>query len=99
MSNDQRSPARPDWRDAEQYRHLLDLDRAGWAWEWLRRHAEYRDDYQDTPPEGAGGASQDQLIIIPRTDQQAVASLWGLCFRRIAQLPRDSGAAALGCAV
>ena len=98
MSKDQRSPARPDWRDAEQYRHLLDLDRAGWAWEWLRRHAEYEDDYQDAPPEGAGGASQDQLIIIPRTDQQAVASLWGLCFRRVVQLPRNPGAAALGCA-
>ena len=23
------------------YAHLLDLDRAGWAWEWLRRNPEF----------------------------------------------------------
>jgi hypothetical protein len=23
------------------YRHLLELDRAGWAWEWLRRNPNF----------------------------------------------------------
>lgn len=32
---------RPDWRDADQYGYLTGLDRAGWAWEWLRRNPDY----------------------------------------------------------
>jgi hypothetical protein len=27
----------PDWRDAQAYAPLLDIDRSGFAWEWLRR--------------------------------------------------------------
>lgn len=34
-----------EWRDAEQYRFCADLDLAGWAWQFLRRNAEYRADY------------------------------------------------------
>ena len=34
----------PDWRDLDAYQHLWDMDRAGWAWEWLRRNADYRAD-------------------------------------------------------
>jgi hypothetical protein len=26
---------------ATRYTHLLDLDRAGWAWEWLRRNPDF----------------------------------------------------------
>lgn len=32
---------RPDWRDPESYKHLQKLDRAGWAWEWLKRNPDF----------------------------------------------------------
>jgi hypothetical protein len=33
----------PDWRDAEAYAPLLEVDRSGFAWEWLRRDGGYRE--------------------------------------------------------
>lgn len=30
-----------DWRDPESYKSLVDLDRAGWAWEWLKRNPDF----------------------------------------------------------
>jgi len=32
---------RPDWRDSAPYRALIGIDRAGLAWEWLRRDPAY----------------------------------------------------------
>lgn len=32
---------RADWRDPENYKSLVDLDRAGWAWEWLKRNPDF----------------------------------------------------------
>ena len=32
---------RADWRDPESYKPLIDLDRAGWAWEWLKRNPDF----------------------------------------------------------
>jgi len=32
---------RADWRDPEGYKSLIDLDRAGWAWEWLKRNPDF----------------------------------------------------------
>jgi len=37
----------PDWRDADAYAPLLDVDRSGFAWEWLRRDRDYRAGGQD----------------------------------------------------
>lgn len=34
----------PDWRRPDQYTYLQGMDRAGWAWEWLRRNSDYRRD-------------------------------------------------------
>ena len=31
----------PDWREAEAYAPLLEVDRSGFAWEWLRRDPRY----------------------------------------------------------
>lgn len=33
-----------DWRCPDQYTYLQGMDRAGWAWEWLRRNPDYRRD-------------------------------------------------------
>jgi hypothetical protein len=73
-------PAWPDWRDAEQYRHMLDLDQAGWAWEWLRRNP----DYVEERRRGALGALPDQALSYPDVLSQPMYSAalrWGLCFR------------------
>jgi hypothetical protein len=37
----------PDWRDAGAYADLLSVERAGLAWEWLRRRSDYRQCWQD----------------------------------------------------
>ena len=55
---------RPDWRSPDYVEALKDLDRAGFAWEFLRRNPAYRDDYDridedpeesELSPESVGG--------------------------------------------
>jgi len=36
----------PDWKDITTYDFTKDLDDKGWAWEFLRRNQEYRDDWE-----------------------------------------------------
>lgn len=36
----------PNWRHADDYVDLHRLDRAGWAWEWMRRNPEYQRYYK-----------------------------------------------------
>ncbi|MHB2266771.1 transcriptional regulator domain-containing protein [Aliihoeflea sp. PC F10.4] len=35
-----------DWRSPAEYRHARTITAAGFAWEYLRRHPEYRHDVQ-----------------------------------------------------
>ena len=95
MADDSTSFTRPDWRDPEQYGHLLKLDRAGWAWEWLRRHDSYEGADGDEP-----APAQDQVLVPPviavPAKELAAVSRWGLCFCRATKLPCDAGATALG---
>ena len=89
-------PAAADWCDEEQYLHLLELDRAGWAWEWLRRNPDY---VEDEGREDSLQLSQEArtcptiLSGVPMGE----ASRWGLCFRRSAELLSRARADALGC--
>ena len=72
-------PAWPDWRDEEQYRHMLDLDRAGWAWEWVRRSPDYAENLRDEQPTDSRRQTSDRR----RTDivlLEQMPSRWGLCF-------------------
>lgn len=87
----------PDWRDAEQYRHLLELDRAGWAWEWLRRHAAYEG--EACPANSVRRSAQDPKLDVIAVSSETVSSRWGLCFRRVCKLPCHPGAAAVGRAI
>jgi hypothetical protein len=77
--------AAADWRDEQQYLHLLDLDRAGWAWEWLRRNPDYIEgEAADAAPaswEGQGGPT------ILNGMSAVGAPRWGLCFCRGADAP------------
>ena len=84
----------PDWRDAQQYRYLLDLDRAGWAWEWLRRHVAYEGAASHLVSTGGGGISMPRLEVVNVIDDK-LSSQWGLCFRGLSKLPRHAGAATL----
>lgn len=42
----------PDWKDINTYSFTKDLDRAGWAWEFLRRNQTYRADWERYKREG-----------------------------------------------
>ena len=46
---------RPDWRSPDYVEALKDLDRAGFAWEFLRRNPAYREEYDriDEDPEAS----------------------------------------------
>ena len=79
-TNDPAAPDWPDWRDREQYRHMLDLDRAGWAWEWLRRNPDYADGESEESPKqprqkGRSHFEASNPILSEKP------SRWGLCFR------------------
>ncbi|WP_407932561.1 transcriptional regulator domain-containing protein [Acidiphilium iwatense] len=90
--------AKPDWRNPDDYRHLLDLDRAGWAWEWLRRHRDY---VGEVDQGNAISSETNALAGTIRPIQLAAAAhdrapAWGLCFRGGGRLSRRAGAAYLG---
>lgn len=61
-------PSRPDWRILSDYDYLNQLDRAGLAWEFLRRNPEYRKDFA-------------KIIDVTSPDAMVIAERWGLCFR------------------
>jgi hypothetical protein len=65
---------RPDWRSPDYVDSLKNLDRAGFAWEFLRRNPSYRDDYDGIAED------QDELELSSET----VGGNWGLSF-----LPRS----------
>lgn len=73
---------RPDWRDGAAYRALLGIDRAGLAWEWLRRDPEYIA-YGRAAAADPGSTDGPALL---RADARALD--WGLHFRRTARAPR-----------
>ncbi|MDO8972411.1 transcriptional regulator domain-containing protein [Reyranella sp.] len=62
---------RPDWRSPDYVDALKNLDRAGFAWEFLRRNPAYRDDY-------AGIAEDPDKSEL---SSETVGGNWGLSFR------------------
>ncbi len=63
------------WRSPETIEHLNRLDRSGFAVEFLRRNASYREDYAQTLRQSARFADD------PSPARSALARRWGLCFR------------------
>ena len=59
------------WRSPDYVEALKDLDRAGFAWEFLRRNPAYRDDYAEIAD------NPDESELSPG----AVGWRWGLSFR------------------
>lgn len=77
-----------DWRDPANYKSLLNLDRVGWAWEWLRRNPDYIALTAQLPKGAQPGAN---LKIIEASDADTAATGWGLQFRRGAKPSRNRG--------
>ncbi len=79
-------PRRPDWRAASAVETLNSLDRAGFAWEFLRRNPRYRREYNQAAKEAASAASE------------AAGHRWGLSFRLRSQTrsPQRCGDLAAG---
>lgn len=67
------------WQDRTRYRPLLDLDRSGWAWEFLRRNPDYRQAVQSLPKPKYERWLMPPLSLISGA---GVAPDWGLSFRR-----------------
>ncbi|BAV64081.1 DUF2285 domain-containing protein [Sphingobium cloacae] len=68
---------RLDWRNPASYRPLLDLDRSGWAWEFLRRNPDYRKAVQSLPK-----PTQERWLMPPLSLISAVgiSPEWGCPF-------------------
>jgi len=92
--------SRPNWREPAHYKPLLKLDRAGWAWKWLRRNPDYIARMAGRAPNLPLVLPGSGVPVIPATDADD-ASDWGLRFRRSAQPPLRRGpdflAGRLGC--
>ena len=73
---------RPDWRSPDYVEALKDLDRAGFAWEFLRRNPAYRQEYDRT----------DEDPQRSELSPEMVGGNWGLSFR-LRSLTRCDGRA------
>ena len=58
-----------DWRLSSTYEPLLELDRGGFAWEFLRRNLNYQQDY-----------TQFQVIAPVEAELSPFPGAWGLRF-------------------
>jgi hypothetical protein len=63
-----------DWRSADNAKKLMQLDRAQFALEFLRRNADYIKDYRATHDRIASGALSRDVAL------QELAQRWGLTF-------------------
>jgi hypothetical protein len=68
-------PRTTDWRSQHAVDALLELDRAGLAWEFLRRNPDYREDFRQT----------SQRITSAEISEEAAMTefsrRWGVSFR------------------
>jgi hypothetical protein len=70
--------AEPDWLNLATYRHLLEMDRAAFAWELLRRNPDYRLEAARSPAvvERRAGPGSRMLKLAG----SGTAGRWGLLF-------------------
>lgn len=86
-------PRTTDWRSQHAVEALLELDRAGLAWEFLRRNPEYREDFRQTWQRIASGEISEEAAMTEFSRR------WGVSFRPRSRLagerePDDLGAGA-----
>src|ERR1700691_3606739 len=56
-------PRTTDWRSQDSVDALLELDRAGLAWEFLRRNPDYREDFRQTLRRVATGEISEDVAM------------------------------------
>lgn len=66
----------PDWQDGAAYQSLQQMDRLGWAWQWLRRNGGFKEALKSS----TCLTSTDRAVV--RLDNTATTPTWGLMFRR-----------------
>lgn len=82
-------PPATDWRSPRAYDELNRLDRAGFAWEFLRRNADYQRDYARTVRRIASGVVDEETALAQ------LGSQWGLIFRLQSEASPESRATAV----
>lgn len=67
------------WRDASNYQSLVEMDRVGWAWAWLRRNARYRERPRGESPLISFPQQREVKVVQARSALDA--GHWGVSFR------------------
>lgn len=67
----------PDWQNSERYDAVSEFDRAGLAWEFVRRDPQYRDIV--AVDDAAPSIVPTGVTIVP--DEPPPLDTWGLSFR------------------
>jgi hypothetical protein len=80
-------PRTTDWRSQDAVDALLDLDRAGLAWEFLRRNPDYREDFRQTSQRIASGEISEEAAMMEFSRR------WGYPFARDPDLPANESPA------
>src|SRR5580693_402343 len=73
-------PRTTDWRSQHAVDALLELDRAGLAWEFLRRNPDYREDFRQTLQRIASGEISEEAAVTQFSRR------WGVSFRPRSQV-------------
>ena len=76
-------PRTTDWRSEDAVDALLQLDRAGLAWEFLRRNPDYCEDFRQTLQRVATGEIAEEAAMTEFSRR------WGLSFRPRSRLAGD----------
>ncbi len=84
-----------DWQDGAHYAPLLEVDRAGWAWEWLRRNPDYAGEAPNARVSSTRFGRAEVTII--RNADSGEGARWGLTFCRVPHPARDVGTVGMGC--
>lgn len=71
-------PTPPDWRNAADYVHLIDMPRPAFAWELLRRNPDYRRAARVAAPQHR----EEGPILFASPPATRLAAPWGLEFLR-----------------
>jgi hypothetical protein len=83
-------PDDESWRSQDATAYLDRVQRAGFAWEFLRRNPDYRQDYEIMSRHVASGATSDVEVAL------ALGQRWGLSFSVRPSAAQRSRAGTLG---
>jgi len=85
-----------DWRRRAAYDYTAVLPRRGWAWEFLRRDAAYRQAWSEASAAVAIERPAPNLTVMTARTELPELADWCLFFRRCARADSDRGRCLLG---